>query len=396
MAALAEELVRDVGAAPTTAAGLEAEVFPDIEAAEPLWRRMEADPAARATPYQRLAWVRAYAADMAGTEGFAPRIVVLRDRAGCPRLLLPLAIGREAGCRVARFIGGRHANFHMPVAVEPRGLDPAEVRGALAAAGRALGLDLFAFSLQPVAWDGVANPLAAGGLPSASDAYGTSLDGDAEATARRIFSNDARKKLRNKEKRLVEIVGPIEHRRPASADEVDRTLDAFHAFKAARFAEQGLANPFADPAVGAFLRTACLAGLSEGRPAVELHALVAPSDERILAIYAGAVDARRFSAMLTAFDSDPQVSRYSPGDQLLLRLIQDQAARGRSAFDLGVGEAEYKARICDTVIPLAESVLPVTVRGRLLGGVRRAEALARRRIKRTPWAMALARRLTRE
>ena len=393
MAVLAQEVAVVARAAGASALGFE--IFSDLAGAEALWRRLETEPAICGTPYQRFDWVRSYVAGLGRAEGFDARVVVLRDGAGRPRMLLPLAVRREAGCRVARFVGGRHANFHLPLALDPAGLDAASVREALRAAGRALGLDLFAFSLQPLAWDGVANPLAAGGVPSASDGYGMVLDGDAEANVRRIFSADARKKLRNKERGLVEAVGPLGHRRPASAAEVDAILAAFHALKAARFAAMGVADPFADAGARDFLRRACLDGLAEGRPAVELHALVAERDARVLAVYAGAVDLRRFSGMVTAFDADPAVARGSPGDQLLLRLVRDQAARGRSAFDLGVGEAGYKARTCEVTILLVESWLPVTVRGRALAVLRRAEALARRRVKRTPWAMALARRLRR-
>lgn len=391
MAVLAQDMT--VARPAAEAASLGFEVLPDLAAAEALWRRFEAEPAMRGTPYQRFDWVRAYLAGFAGAEQAEPCAVVLRDGAERPRMLLPLAIRRQAGCRVARFIGGRHANFHLPLALDPAGLDPAAVRGALRAAGRALGIDLFAFALQPLAWDGVANPLAAGGVPSASDAYGMTFDADPEATVRRVFSADARKKLRNKERRLVETVGPVEHRRAATAAEVDAILASFYALKAARFAAMGIADPFAGAAARDFFRHACLDGLAEGRPAVELHALVATRDERVLAVYAGAVDARRFSAMVTAFDADPEVARGSPGDQLLIRLVHDQAARGRSAFDLGVGEAVYKARTCEVTIPLAESWLPVTLRGRGLAVLRRVHAVARRRAKRTPWAKNLARRL---
>ena len=391
MAVLAQEIA--VAPATAGASALTFEVFSDLAAAEALWRRLEAEPAICGTPYQRFDWVRARVAGLAGAERTTPRGGVLRDGAGRPRMLLPLAASREAGCRVARFVGGRHANFHLPLALDPAGLDPDEVRAALRAAGRSLGIDLFAFALQPVTWDGVANPLAAGGTPSASDAYGMTFDVDPEATVKLIFSTDARKKLRAKERKLVEALGPVEHRRAAGAAEVDAILAAFYALKAARFSDQGIADPFADPAVKAFLRHACLDGLTEGRPAVELHALVAVRDERMVAIYAGAVDARRFSGMMTAFDGGPEIARCSPGDQLLIRLVRDQAARGRTAFDLGVGESDYKARTCEVTIPLAESWLPVTLRGRVLAEVQRAHALARRRAKRIPWVRTLARRL---
>ena len=112
-------------------------------------------------------------------------------------------------------------------------------------------------------------------------------------------------------------------------------------------------------------------------------------------MFAGAVDGQRYSGMMTAFDADPVVSRSSPGDILLHHLIADQTARGRRAFDLGVGEARYKANICDETIELGEVTIPVTLRGHLfaLGAV--AAARLKRRIKRDPRLMGLAVRLRR-
>ena len=56
---------------------LVAEVLPDLDAAEPLWRRLETDPASLLTPYQRFDWARAYLRSTGQAE--AARVVVLRD-----------------------------------------------------------------------------------------------------------------------------------------------------------------------------------------------------------------------------------------------------------------------------------------------------------------------------
>jgi CelD/BcsL family acetyltransferase involved in cellulose biosynthesis len=43
-----------------------------------------------------------------------------------------------------------------------------------------------------------------------------------------------------------------------------------------------------------------------------------------------------------------KVARMRPSSvRLLQALIRDQCARGRTALDLGVGEARYKASVCD-------------------------------------------------
>ena len=153
----------------------------------------------------------------------------------------------------------------------------------------------------------------------------------------------------------------------------------------------GIDDPYADPAIRAFLAAA-----TDGeRPAVEIHALVLEATGRVLATFGGAVDDARYSGMMTAFDADPEIARFSPGDLLLHHLVRDQTARGRRAFDLGVGEARYKASICDETIPLVAVMLPVTLRGHAYGLVATRLTRLKRRIKRDPRLFALASRLRR-
>ena len=368
-------------------ADLRVEIHSDLSAAQACWRALEAAPEMVATPFQRYDWVRAFLGD----EG-AERVCILavydaREPATLPPLaLLPLTVAREGGLRVARFAGRRHARYGMPLYRSPAAamrLDAASLRRA----ARAAGIDALALGAQPVVWDGVPNPLARLGQPSPSDGYGLALDADAEATVRCAFSADARKKLRTKEKRLAALLGPVAHERVCEPSAVARVLYAFHAQKAARFAALGIADPFADPAMQAFLRRACCGG------SLELHALLAGG--RVLATYAGAVDAHRFSGMVNSFESDPEIARNSPGDVLLLHLVAEQAARGRRAFDLGVGEARYKASICDTVIALTDAFVPVSARGALYAAAMRGATRAKCAVKRDPRLWALVQRLRR-
>jgi CelD/BcsL family acetyltransferase involved in cellulose biosynthesis len=145
----------------------------------------------------------------------------------------------------------------------------------------------------------------------------------------------------------------------------------------------GLPNPFEDNATQAFLRAAALAGLAEGRPAIELHALML--GDRIVAAFGAAVDDILCCGMFTSFDADPAIARASPGELLMLEVIHFQCGQGRRAFDLGVGEARYKNSLCDEVEELVDVTLPITARGRIY--VARADGLLRLKglAKQTPW-----------
>lgn len=372
------------------------EVFADLASVEALWRGLECDPAALATPYQRFDWVSAFVR----SESERPpslRIVVLRDAGGRPRMVMPLVLTRERGATVARVVGAKHANYHMPIFAsrEAAAMDGEDLRETLRQVGREAGIDVYALSHQPLFWDGAANPLSLRAEPSPSDAYGLMLGPDADATMKRVFSADARKKLRAKEKKLVEAFGPVAHRVATTPETAAAYLDAFYAQKAVRFAEMGIANPYAEEPIRRFLAAASQGDGSEGGAAIEVHALVASDSGRIFATFAGAVDAGRFSGMMTSFDADPAVSRSSPGDLLLHHLIRDQAARGRRGFDLGVGEARYKASICDETIALREVTIPVTLPGHLFALQAIGTARLKCRIKRSPRLWAAIQRLRR-
>ena len=368
---------------------LAAEIIVDPAAAEVVWRQIECDPGSVQTPYQRFDWIMAYLRTRSQVGN--ARILVLRDRDGRPQILLPLIVERRFGLRVARTVGDTHANYHLPLFAsrDAASIRPEDVAAALTRAAPSAGIDVYKLPHQPRSWDGTANPFATGGEPEASNGYGLTLEPDPEATVRRVFSADARKKLRSKEKRLIEAHGPVVYRRAETAEEANRFLAAFYAHKAVRFAAMGIADPYADPSIRAFLAAAAAGPDS----ALEIHALCIAEGGRVLATFGGAVTGQRYSGMMTAFDPDPEIARYSPGDLLLQHLVREQSARGRLGFDLGVGEARYKASICDETIELVEATIPVTLAGRAYGAIRQGLVRAKRGIKRDPRLYAAFQRL---
>ncbi len=110
---------------------LAVEVARDWSLIEAEWRELERD--GIGSPYQRFDWMRAYAESLPSPDEQPHPVLILRDEARRPLLLMPLAI--EGGAlRVASGLGGRHANFHMPLC--PPGaaqrLAPEALRPALA------------------------------------------------------------------------------------------------------------------------------------------------------------------------------------------------------------------------------------------------------------------------
>ena len=360
------------------------EVTEGLAAAAAVWRALEQD--AVMSPYGRLDWIAAFATTLPA-EASAVRVVVLRDDTRRPVLLMPFTIERRLGIRIATAIGGRHANYNLPLmrADAAGTLTGAEARAVLRKAGQRMGVDAVAIPHVPVSWNGAGNPFAAGGRPSPSDAWSLRLERDGDTTLARSMSPDARKKLRNKSRGLAKL-GPVDLLVASNEAEVDLILDAFFEQKEKRFRQMGIADPFAGPEMRAFLRGGALARLAEGCPPVELYGLTVAG--RVVAVLGGAADARRLSGMFLSFE-DGDAAKFSPGEILVTNVIRMQCGRGREVFDLGVGDARYKRSICDTAEPLVDVTVPVTLRGRLYEPLHGAAVEAKRRIKASPRAMGI-------
>jgi CelD/BcsL family acetyltransferase involved in cellulose biosynthesis len=164
-------------------------------------------------------------------------------------------------------------------------------------------------------------------------------------------------------------------------------LAAFLSQKAARMRAIGMANSFDCPHATAFLEAAATRHLGEGKPTIELRALM--SGERIVATLGGLAQAGRFCGMFISYDADPEISRCSPGQLLVLETIRDLGARGFATFDLGVGEARYKDENCETDEPLFDTMIAATPLGVAFGWAMMTGRQVKRWIKRTPWAWSL-------
>jgi len=367
------------------------EIIADLAAAEVPWRALERD--GTLTPYQRFDWIAAWQRHVGAAAGITPLIVVGFGEAGEPLFLLPLGKSRLGPFTVARFLGGKHANFNFG----PWRRDGAPA-GAIAAVlarleAEAPDVDALALLNQPERWEGLANPFTAlGGQPSPSFGYRFTLGGRSyvEIVAGQL-SRDSRRALRKKENRLKQLAG-YRYARARTPAEVDRYFQAFFAQKAGRLSEQGVDNSLGSPEVQSFLREASHHGLAHGRPTIELHGL--ETDGEVLAVFGCINDGRRFCSMFNSYTLGDN-ARQSPGLILMLHVIKDCAERDAAIFDLGVGEARYKTHFCNEPEPLFDLFVPLTRRGRLLAPVLGLADHLKRAAKRSPLLMQLAGRMRR-
>jgi len=320
------------------------DVFRDPRDALDAWRALS--PKRSGSYYQSeaflLPWLEVYGGAV------EPFFVVARAK-GEPVSMLPLGLRRFGPLRIAEFLGGKHANYNMGL-FRDAAFDVADLLRA--AARRPGGPHLYRLLNLPKVWSGAENPLLR--LPhqaSPSPAYCTALAGDGEAFLAQKLSADTRKKLRKKEKRLTDR-GALAYFR-APVEQVDALLDVYFAQKQHNYA---LGSAQEIRRARAFYRGLAGQGL-------ELHVLAL--DGRPIAMLAAARNGDRLQGLFNAFDPDPDIAKSSPGDLLLTRILRDACARGLQCFDLGLGEARYKAMFCGEREEMADVLFAATPSGAL-------------------------------
>ncbi len=366
------------------------DIVTDLAEAERVWRALE-DQAQFATPYQRFDLLGPWQSMVGARENATPLIAIAYDGERRPLALMPLALTRAHGVRVARFMGGKHTTFNMALwdgdfAREVTAADLAELLSALRTQDVA---DVLALTQQPRHWHDVLNPFATlPKQPSANDCPVLSMvPGDPPQNR---ISNSFRRRLKSKERKL-QSPGYRYHLATDEAD-VDRILDWFFRVKPMRMAEQKLPNVFAEPGVEEFIRGACRAPLAGGGLVTDIHAL--ECDDEVIAMFAGVADGHRFSMMFNTYTMSGR-SRYSPGLILMRNIIDHYAAKKYRALDLGIGSDDYKRLFCKGAEPIFDSFIPLSARGRVAARVMSAFNRAKRLVKRNHMLLHLAQRLRR-
>lgn len=149
-----------------------------------------------------------------------------------------------------------------------------------------------------------------------------------------------------------------------SSSDADEALDIMFADRAARFAEQGIADPFDAADVRAFYRSIFKTG-ERLKGVMQVLKL----DGKIVATRYNLVMADKMFCLISSMNVDPALQPGSPGKQILLRIMQSIFGDGIRTFDMGAGFSDEKRHWCNIQVPLSNLYLPTTAKGRLLASV---------------------------
>lgn len=368
------------GASPTVA----------VASAEALPAYSELCRSALFAPAQSAAWVRTW---MAEVEPDA--VIAMLSAEGRPVFALALEVVRSGPFRVARFMGGRHANGNF-AAADAAWLGKATVsaiRPMVEAVARARpDIDLIALERLLPDLDGVANPLAAlPHFPSPNLSLAVDLDGGFDALLARASGKRKRKKHRS-QTRKFEAAGGYRRIEAKTPDETRAALDAFFTMKEFRFRKMGIANVFGEPEVRAFFHVLFAGALAEKTPSFVLHGLEVAGKFR--AVTGSSVAGKRLVCEFGAIAED-DLGHTSPGDFLFFDNIQEACEQGCQVYDFSVGDEPYKRLWCDIETRHVEVLLPLTLKGRVLALALHRASRLKALIKNSPTIWKLTKMLRR-
>ncbi|KAB2849281.1 MAG: GNAT family N-acetyltransferase [Hyphomicrobiaceae bacterium] len=350
-----------------------------IHALMPEWKALEKR-CKRPVFFQSAAWVR-HVIDLYGDNpdlGLLEAVVISVRAGGRLLAVWPLRRRRVLGASFLYDLSDPFSQYSELV-ISPEA-DPAAVIAALLEHVRALGDD--GLILRKVRQD---SPLAAldahGAMARAADAapfvdltpYPTFDD------FHKRIKPKTRKNIRNAKHRL-ERIGPLAHEQLTQKGQVAAALSESFNVRREWLDAQGLSSSaFSDPA---FARLVDRLAADRGGD-IEIVVMRLQAGERTAAIQWGFVLCGRYYAYIAA--RNPQFDAQSPGKIHLEYVIRCCHAAGIETVDMLAPAVPYKLTWATGSVPIADVVLPMTRRGRLMLGV------WQQRLR--PAAIALYRRL---
>lgn len=338
-------------------------------------------------PPQHPVWVRAW---IAGAQ--ADSFVATVSREGRAAVALALEVVCEGPFRIARFVGGSHANGNFAAMAtgsnDPLTQDECRLLTDAISAARP-DVDLVLLERQNPTAAQSSNPLVRlATMPSPNVSLAVDLSGGFDAMLGRRSGKRKRKKHRLQLRKFEEAGG---HRliQASTPDEVERLMSAFFLMRAARFRERGIADVFAPHEVQAFFRKLFLSSLEQPVPPFFLTGIEVAG--RLYGVNGFSVMPGGVVCEFCAMREDDL--GLSPGFFLDYVAVEKACAEGMTVFDFSVGDEEYKRSWCDLETWQFDTLLPLTGKGRLLSAWKVARAKAVRRVKANAMLWSAVKRL---
>ncbi|MEO9337194.1 GNAT family N-acetyltransferase [Mesorhizobium sp. SB112] len=342
-------------------------------------------------PAQNPLWIRSWVSNVK-PDGL---IVTLKTHE-IPVLALALEVVRHGPFRVARYMGGTHANGNFPLAKKAwlashNTPDVAEICDAIRTARP--DIDALILERSSETLFGMRNPLLA--LPhirGANVALSVELESSFDQLLEHLNAKRKRKKHRA-QTRKFEAAGGYRCIAAKSDEDIRNALDAYFAMKANRFREMGVTDVFAPTEVRAFFTQLFLSAQAQTPPPFVVNGLEVGGKFR--AITGSSLSGDRLVCEFAGMSNDELVSS-SPGEFLFFENIREACKNGLSVYDLSVGDEPYKRLWCDVETWHLDVIAPLTLKGRLLAWKMKLTTQLKSTIKNNPAIWNVVKRLRRK
>ncbi len=296
--------------------------------------------------------------------------------AGRPLMVAAFERKRRFGLDLLVPFAGAHVGVNAPLFERERmaRLSDADRRAIWARICKTLGADLIRFG-RVLASD-------AGFLPDTialrADCLFRTEFSDWENCDRQQRTRSRRKHDKQQGAKLA-AMGDVTYEEIDAGKDSTPAIDVLFTDRAARFAEQGIRDPFAAPEVRAFYRSVFCGG-----DRLKGQIQVLRLDGRIVAARYNLISGSRMFCLISSMSTDPELQPGSPGKQILVHVMQHIFQKGIASFDMGAGFTDEKRHWCNVQIELAEILMPATAKGRLFAFLLGIVPSLKQAIKRNP------------
>lgn len=259
-------------------------------------------------------------------------LIAVLELAGEPVGFFPYQRARSGA---GRPVGGPLSDYQAVIAASPwRGNAASLVRACLLTSWDFDHLLAEEQAFAPFCWGAAVSPCI--DLADGFEAY---------VAQRAAAGTDVIPKARRAARTFERDLGPL---RLELHDPNPAVLDALFRWKAEQFARTDLVNTFAVPWIERLLRQIAVTQT----PGFSGMVTTLTAGDRLAAIILGLRSGAVLHNWIFAFDRE--LSKYSPGMVLLVKLAEVAPSVGIERIDLGKGPEQYKARITNRAIPLVE------------------------------------------
>lgn len=348
------------------------DISTDVSEVLPLWRSFEENGAL--TPFQRRAWLVPLFDTLARDMNAEPLFITVSDCDGTPLLFLPLCRWRYFGTRIAQFPDFGVSDYNAPLVLNERPIIQSQVPEMLCAIVRSLKeVDVLRLDKMPATIEGIDNPLVQlkGVQSIAARCWGLDLPSRFahynQKTSKK-FSKEIQRKIRR-----IHAQGNVTFAQAITVNEKKEIFNILVRQLRQRCDEKNRFHVLSDKRFLRFYQAMILQDNTS--EFVALHAL------RINDLTVATTLTLRHNqdrlVLITTFESGDW-KRYSLGNAVVYKSIEESIEKGDAYFDLTIGNESYKKNFGASSKSLFSVTQPLTFKGFPHAAARRSIIAARK------------------